>query len=98
MTTMASKTTRLTVVYSNVYSDADQRKRRFIDRERGLVMFTNEARVWDVVEIPQSRMATGTLRPPARDIRDNWNPPGGGGGGGGRVDQSAMLTSYRVYD
>ena len=48
-------------------------------------------RVCDVVEIPQSRMATATSRPPARDIRDNVNPLK-------RFDQSAMLTSYRVWD
>ena len=49
-------------------------------------------RVCDVMEIPQSRMmATATSRPPARDIRDTVNPPKG-------FDQSAMLTSYRVWD
>ena len=48
-------------------------------------------RVCDVVEIPQSRMATVTSWPPARDIRDTVNPPRG-------FDQSAMLTSYRVWD
>ena len=48
-------------------------------------------RVCDVVEIPQSRMATATSQPPARDIRDTVNPPRG-------FDQSAMLTSYRVWD
>ena len=36
-------------------------------------------------------MATATSRPPARDIRDTVNPPRG-------FDQSAMLTSYRVWD
>ena len=44
-----------------------------------------------VVEIPQSRIATATSRPPVRDIRDTVNPPRG-------FDQSAMLTSYRVWD
>ena len=48
-------------------------------------------RVCDVVEIPQSRMATATSRPPAGDIGDTVNPPKG-------FDQSAMLTSYRVWD
>ena len=48
-------------------------------------------RFCDVVEIPQSRMATTTSRPPAQDIRDTVNPPRG-------FDQSAMLTSYRVWD
>ena len=48
-------------------------------------------RVCDVVEIRQSRMATGTSRPPARDVRDTVDPPRG-------FDQSAMLTSYRVWD
>ena len=48
-------------------------------------------RVCDVMEIPQSRLATATSRPPARDIRDTVNPPRG-------FDQSAMLTSYRVWD
>ena len=48
-------------------------------------------RVWDVVEIPQSRMETATSRPPVWDIRDIVNPPKG-------FDQSAMLTSYRVWD
>ena len=48
-------------------------------------------RVRDVVEISQSRMATATSRPPVRDIRDTVNPPRG-------FDQSAMLTSYRVWD
>ena len=47
--------------------------------------------VRDVVEIPQLRMATATLRPPARGIRDTVNPPRG-------FDQSAMLTSYWVWD
>ena len=46
-------------------------------------------RVCDVVEIPQSRMATATSRPPARDIRDTVNPPRG-------FCQSAMLTSHRA--
>ena len=55
-------------------------------------MFTKQTvRVCDVVEIPSSRMATATSRPPARDIRDTANPPRG-------FDQSAMLTSYRVWD
>ena len=36
-------------------------------------------------------MATATSRPPVRDIRDPVNPPRG-------FDQSAMLTSYRVWD
>ena len=36
-------------------------------------------------------MATATSRPPARDTRDIVNPPRG-------FDQSAMLTSYRVWD
>ena len=36
-------------------------------------------------------MATATSRPPAQDIRDTVNPPRG-------FDQSAMLTSYRVWD
>ena len=45
----------------------------------------------DVVEIPQSRMATATSRLPVRDIRDTVNPLRG-------FDQSAMLTSYRVWD
>ena len=48
-------------------------------------------RVCDDVEIPQSRMATATSRLPARDIRDTVNPPRG-------FDQSAMLTSYRMWD
>ena len=48
-------------------------------------------RVCDVMEILQSRLATATSRPPARDIRDTVNPPKG-------FDQSAMLTSYRVWD
>ena len=48
-------------------------------------------RVCDVMEILQSRLATATSRPPARDIRDTVNPPRG-------FDQSAMLTSYRVWD
>ena len=48
-------------------------------------------RFCDVVEIPQSCMATATSRPPAWDIRDTVNPPRG-------FDQSAMLTSYRVWD
>ena len=48
-------------------------------------------RVCDVVEIPQSRMATATSRPPARDIRDTVNPTRD-------FDQSAMLTSYRAWD
>ena len=49
-------------------------------------------RVCDVVEIPQSCMATtATSQPPARDIQDTVNPPRG-------FDQSAMLTSYRVWD
>ena len=48
-------------------------------------------RIRDVVEIPQSRMATATSRPPVRDIGDPVNPPRG-------FDQSAMLTSYRVWD
>ena len=47
-------------------------------------------RVCDV-EIQQSRMATATSRPPVRDIRDTVNPPRS-------FDQSAMLTSYRVWD
>ena len=47
--------------------------------------------VCDVVEIPQWRMATATSQPPARDIRDTMNPLRG-------FDQSAMLTSYRVWD
>ena len=47
-------------------------------------------RVCHVVVIPQSRMATATSRPPARDIRDTVNPSSGFG-------QSAMLTSYRVW-
>ena len=42
-------------------------------------------RVCDIVEIPQSRMATATSRPPARDIRNTVNPPRG-------FHQSAMLT------
>ena len=48
-------------------------------------------RVCDVMEILQSRLATATSRPPARDIRDTVNPPRG-------FDQSVMLTSYRVWD
>ena len=48
-------------------------------------------RVCDVMEILQSRLATATSRPPVRDIRDTVNPPRG-------FDQSAMLTSYRVWD
>ena len=48
-------------------------------------------RVCDFVEIPQSRLATATSRPPAQDIQDTVNPPRG-------FDQSAMLTSYRVWD
>ena len=48
-------------------------------------------RVCDVVEIPQSRMATATSQPPAWDIRDTVNPPRG-------FDQSAMRTSNRVWD
>ena len=48
-------------------------------------------RVCDVVGIPQSRIATATSRPPARNIRDTVNPPRD-------FDQSAMLTSYRVWD
>ena len=48
-------------------------------------------RVCDVMEILQSRLATTTSRPPARDIRDTVNPPRG-------FDQSAMFTSYRVWD
>ena len=36
-------------------------------------------------------MATTRSRPPARDIRDTVNPQRG-------FDQSAMLTSYRVWD
>ena len=43
------------------------------------------------MEILQSRLATATSRPPARDIRDTVNPPRG-------FDQSAMLPSYRVWD
>ena len=48
-------------------------------------------RVCDVVVIPQSRMATATSRPLARDIRDTVNQSSGFG-------QSAMLTSYRMWD
>ena len=48
-------------------------------------------RVCDVMEILQSRLATATSRPPARDIRGTVNPTRG-------FDQSAMLTSYRVWD
>ena len=48
-------------------------------------------RIRDVVEIPQSRIATAMSRPPVWDIRDTVNPPRG-------FDQSAMLTSYRVWD
>ena len=48
-------------------------------------------RVCDAVEIPHSRIATSTSRPPARDIRDTVNPPRG-------FDQSAMLTSYLLWD
>ena len=33
-------------------------------------------RVCDVVEIPQSRMATATSRPPVRDIRDTESTEG----------------------
>ena len=33
-------------------------------------------RIRDVVEIPQSRIATTTSRPPVRDIRDTVNPLG----------------------
>ena len=47
--------------------------------------------VCDVVEIPQSRIATATSRPPVQDIRDTVNPRRG-------FDQLAMLTSYRVWD
>ena len=43
------------------------------------------------MEILQSRLATATSLPPARDIRDTVNPPRG-------FDQSAMLPSYRVWD
>ena len=39
----------------------------------------------------QRNQPTATSRPPARDIRDTVNPPRG-------FDQSAMLTSYRVWD
>ena len=42
------------------------------------------------MEIPQSRMATASSQTSARDIRDTVNPPRG-------FDQSAMLTSYRVW-
>ena len=48
-------------------------------------------RVCDVMEILQSRLATAMSQPPARDIRDTVNPPRD-------FDQSAMLTSYRVWD
>ena len=47
--------------------------------------------VCDVVEIPQSLMATATSGPPLGNIRDTVNPPRG-------FDQSAMFTSYRVWD
>ena len=46
--------------------------------------------VFDVVDIPQLCMATVTSGVPVRDIRDTVNPPRG-------FDQSAMLTSYRVW-
>ena len=47
--------------------------------------------VCDIVEIPQSRMATTASRPPVRYIRDTAKP---------RMDfdQSVVLTSYRVLD
>ena len=54
-------------------------------------MFTNGTCSWHGGEYPQSRMATTTSRPPVRDIRNTVNPPRG-------FDQSAMLTSYRVWD
>ena len=48
-------------------------------------------RVCDVVDIPQSRMATATSGPSVRDIWETGNQPRG-------FDQSAMLISYRVCD
>ena len=64
--------------------------RRFIGQERIDNMFTNGT-CCDVVEIPQPRMATAISRSPVRDIRDTVDLLRG-------FDQSAMLTSYRVWD
>ena len=53
-------------------------------------MFTNGTRLWRHGDSTIA-LATATSRPPVRDIRDTVNPPRG-------FDQSAMLTSYRVWD